>query len=135
MDPIADLFSQLISSQYAGKKIMLVPYSKLKMAILEILKVTGYVADFKEKKVENKVAGRRMIEVILNTKQFSAQRVSRPGRRVYAAANRIPRPKNQTGMVIISTSEGLMKGEEARKKCIGGEIIAEVNILNQGFEK
>jgi len=67
------------------------------------------------------------IEIILNKdNNFKIQRISKPGRRVYASTTRIPKARSPQGMVIISTPEGLMVGEDARRKCLGGEVIAEI---------
>lgn len=122
MDPIADMFSQIKNAVNARKKNLSVPYSKLKMAILEILKNGGYIVDFKVETVDKF----KRIEIGLTGRVLKIQRVSKPGRRVYAISSQIPRVRTPRGLFIISTSEGLLSGEEARKKGIGGEIIAEI---------
>lgn len=123
MDPIADMFSQIYNAQQSGIKKVVVEFSKMKMAILEILKNEGKIADFH--KGEEK--GFATIEIKLASAQnWQAKKVSKPGRRVYASNGKIPRAKTYKGLVIVSTSEGIMAGEEARKKGHGGEIIAEV---------
>lgn len=126
MDPIADMFSQIKNAQNVHKKSLLVPFSKIKMAILEILKRSQEIADFHlvEKKGAPKI---KEIEISLKEDNFTnIKRVSRSSRRVYASSNEIPRPKRPHSFVIVSTSEGLFRGEEARKKGLGGEIIAEI---------
>ena len=122
MDPIAEMFSQIRTSRDAGKEIMLIQYSKIKLAILELLKTNKKIIDYK--KIEEKDT---KIEIKLAQNKIIFKRVSRPGRRTYTSNGNIPKPKNYRGLMIISTSEGIMTGEEARKKGLGGEIIAEVS--------
>lgn len=122
MDPIAEMFSQIRTSRDAGKEIMLIQYSKIKLAILELLKTNKKIIDYK--KIEEKDT---KIEIKLAQNKIIFKRVSRPGRRIYTSNGNIPKPKNYRGLMIISTSEGIMTGEEARKKGLGGEIIAEVS--------
>lgn len=122
-DTIADLINRLNNSQGARQNELTVPYSRLKTAVLAVLKSEGRVIDYKladEKKA---------IEVRLNSKMRlfeKIRRVSKPSRRVYAKAKDIPRPKGGYGMVVISTPQGVMTGKAARKKGLGGEIICEV---------
>ena len=152
MDPIADMFSQIKNAQDAGKESLVVPFSKIKMAILEILKNNQYIKNYSringvktkakiaegnepnktidfEKKPPAFTAQPALLEIVLNKKEasyFKIQRVSKPGRRVYAQANNIPKVKSPRGLVIVSTSEGLMIGEDARKKSLGGEVVGEI---------
>lgn len=124
MDPISEMFSQIKNSQKIGKKNLRLPFSKFKMAILGILKTNHQITDFK--KVEDKKFN--LIEVCLTKDKFNeAKRVSKPGRRFYTDSSHIPKPKNPRGLVIISTPEGVMNGEDARKQGLGGEIIAEIS--------
>ncbi len=122
MDPIAEMFTQIKNAQGAKKKSLKIPYSKLKMAILAILKENGYIAVFTEV-TEDKF---KKIEIILTGEFLKIQRVSKPGRRVYSASAQLPRIRTPRGLFIVSTSEGLMAGEMARKKGLGGEIVAEI---------
>lgn len=127
MDPIANMFSQIKNAQKLPRKeSLIVHYSKIKMAILEILKKNQEIADFK---VTSKKSNQNIQEIKIDLKKDNytdIQRVSRPSRRVYASSGEIPRPRKPRAMVIISTSEGLFEGEEARKKGLGGEIIAQI---------
>ena len=122
MDPIADSFVQIKNAINARKKSLKIPHSKLKMAILAILKSNGYVSDFKEVS-EDKF---KKIEINLTGSILKIQRVSRLGRRVYSSSSRIPRKRTPKGLFIVSTPEGIMSGEQARKKGVGGEILAEI---------
>lgn len=123
MDPIADMFCQIYNAQQSGAEKVVVEYSKMKLAILDILKKAGKLADFH--KGEEK--GFATIEIkLVGSQKWQAKKISKSGRRVYASNGKIPRPKTYRGLIIVSTPEGMMAGEEARKKGHGGEIIAEV---------
>lgn len=126
MDPIADMFSQIKNAQSVHKESLVVSFSKIKMAILEILKKSQEIADFR---VIDKKGMKNIKEIEINLKKDNLtdiKRISRPSRRVYSSSNEIPRPKRPRSFLIVSTSEGLFEGEEARKKGLGGEIIAEI---------
>jgi len=130
MDPISNMFSQIKNANAVSKKEVTVSYSKMKLAILEILKERGYIEDFAQIKQENQKypAG---IEVKLKyrgkeTVLSNIKRISRPGRRVYAKANELPARLKGRTEILVSTSSGIMSGREARKKGLGGEIICEV---------
>jgi len=130
MDPIAEMFSQIRNAQNVGKDSLVVPYSKVKIAILKVLKARKQVADFrlieKDVKSRKKFTGRQ-IQINLSQEYSGViHRVSRPGRRVYTSFSKIPRPQKPAALVIVSTSEGILEGEEARKKGLGGEILAEI---------
>lgn len=122
MDPIANMFSQIKNAQQAKRGVVEVPYSKIKMAVLDVLKKNQRLKGFQET-MKNKT---KKIEIILSEGTLDIQRVSRPGRRVYVGSSRIPKVKTFKGLFILSTPNGLMVGEEARKNGLGGEIIAEV---------
>ena len=121
MDPIADMFAQIQNAQMVDKKKLEVPFSKTKMAILAILKNSGKIIDFHERQDKNF----KKITIDLAESKSSLKRISHPGRRVYADNGNIPVSRSPEGLIIVSTSSGMMTGEEARKKGLGGEIIAE----------
>jgi len=121
LDPIAEMFAQIQNAQMVDKKKLEVPFSKTKMAILAILKSAGKIIDFHERQDKNF----KKITIDLAESKSSLKRISRPGRRVYADNGNIPVSKSPEGLIIVSTSSGMMTGEEARKKGLGGEIIAE----------
>ena len=125
-DPIADMLTRIRNGSRALLPEVEIPHSKLKESIARILKDEGYIADWsvegeskKTLKVELKYVGRR--EVIQNLR-----RVSRPGLRQYAGAREIPRVLGGMGDSIISTSHGVMRGAEARKRNLGGEVLCYV---------
>ncbi len=125
-DPIADMLTRIRNANQMRYKEVEVPASKMKIAIAEILKKEGYVADYKIKKnnvqdiiVLNLKYGQNKERVITGLK-----RISKPGLRVYAKAEELPRVLNGLGIAIISTSKGLMVDREARKESLGGEVLA-----------
>lgn len=126
-DQIADLITRIRNAVMVGKNEILVPTSKLKVAVVEILAKNGYIASFEV--IEGEPRG--MLHVVINepgtvAKISEMTKVSKPGRRVYSAAADIPTVKSGRGMVIISTSKGLMTGKEAKKNHLGGEILIRV---------
>jgi small subunit ribosomal protein S8 len=127
-DPIADMLTR-IRNGYQAKmtEVDVAPYSKVKAEIAKILKKEGYIENYAtegdgiEKKLVvtlRYVNGEKVIRGI--------KRISKPGLRIYAKGDNLPRVLNGLGIAIISTSEGMMTDKEARKKHIGGEVIAYV---------
>ena len=122
-DPISDMLTRIRNAQRAEIPAIELPHSKMKESIAGILKREGYVNEvgvegttMKKLKVRLKYDGRKgVIEGI--------RRVSRPGLRRYVAADEIPRVHNGMGTAIVSTSEGIMTGVQARKKNLGGELL------------
>ena len=126
-DQIADLLTRIRNAISVGKNEITVPTSKLKVAIVEVLKKAGYIADFSIKSAEP----RDMLVVTINAEGTAPrineiEKISKPGRRVYTAADEIPTIKSGRGMVLISTSKGVMSGQEAKKLRLGGEILVRV---------
>ena len=124
MDPIAEMFSQIKNAQSVRREKLIISYSKIKLAILEILKLHHQIIDYRLLKKQHDES--QKIEINLKPNLIDIKRISRPGRRVYTSGSSIPRPKRPQSMVIISTSQGVLEGEEARKKGLGGELIAEI---------
>jgi len=131
MDPIADSFTQIKNALATSKKEVIISYSKLKLAIFETLKKQGLIEDYQEIKVENQKYP--AIKVLLKYKNNNREaaitdlrRVSKPGRRVYLSASKIASVASGKIDVILSTSQGVMSGRDARKKGLGGELIGEV---------
>ncbi|HVE80614.1 MAG TPA: 30S ribosomal protein S8 [Candidatus Dormibacteraeota bacterium] len=127
-DPIADMLTRIRNGLAVSKETVVVPHSKMKEAIAGILKENGFIAGFK---VEGKEAGFKMLIISLKADAdqpviSSLARVSKPGRRVYASSQDIPLVLGGRGMVIVSTSNGVMSGRDARKKGLGGELICKV---------
>ena len=126
-DQIADLLTRIRNAISANKNEILVPTSKLKEAIVQILVKNGYLASYKVEEAKP----RGMLHVVINEPGTLAKineitKVSKPGRRVYSSAVELPVVKSGRGTVIVSTSKGLMTGKEARKQRLGGEILVKV---------
>lgn len=126
-DPIADLLTRIRNAAMVGKTEVRVPASKLKKVVAEQLKKNKYLADVK---VE---AGKPRDTLVItinkpgeNATFTELTRMSKPGRRMYVAANDIPRVKSGRGMVLISTSKGVVTGQEAVKARLGGELLLKV---------
>lgn len=123
-DPIADMLTRIRNAVAVGHESTSMPYSKLKEAILAILKDNGYIGSFA---VEGEgVAKRIAVELKLDGTITKMIRVSKPGRRVYAGVDQIPLVLGGRGIVIMSTPGGVMTGREARKRRLGGELICKV---------
>ena len=126
-DQIADLITRIRNAVMVGKTEIRVPTSKLKVALVEVLKKTGFIADFDLEKG----APRDTLHIVIAAAGEPVRineiaKVSKPGRRVYTSMEDIPVIKSGRGIVIISTSKGLMTGQEAKKARLGGEILAKV---------
>ena len=130
-DPIADMLTRIRNAARTRKAEVFVPFSKMKLAILKIMKKHGFISGFEEveKSPENKFGGLQVSLKYDENKQAAIsglKRISKPGRRIYAAKDKLPVVLNNFGISIISTSAGLMTNKEAKKKGLGGEIICEI---------
>lgn len=122
-DPISDLFTRLNNAKLAGKKEANIPYSKYKVLILNVLKEEGFIESF----AEDIANGYILVKFSDQGRHFEKIRViSKPGSKIYARKNRIPRSKGGFGVVIVSTPKGVMTDSKARRVGIGGEVICEV---------
>lgn len=125
-DPIADFLTQIRNGLKAKKEKVIIPASKLKIEIARIMKEEGYIHDYQVVPREGKSG-----EVVINLKYSSGQervvnglkRISKPGLRVYAGKNEIPVLLGGMGTVVVSTSQGVMTGKEAKKVGVGGEVV------------
>ncbi|MCL1876939.1 30S ribosomal protein S8 [Candidatus Saccharibacteria bacterium] len=126
-DPIADLLTRIRNAIAVGKNEVRLPSSKMKLTIAKELVKNGYLADVKTEKK----SPRDELIVLINKEGESPviteiDRVSKPGRRVYAGVSEIPKVKSGRGVMIVSTSKGIMTGTEAIKNRLGGELICKV---------
>jgi small subunit ribosomal protein S8 len=126
-DPIADLLTRIRNAAMVGKNEVRVPSSKIKKVVAEQLKKNRYLADVK---VE---AGKPRDTLVItinkpgeNSTINELTRLSKPGRRVYVSVNDIPKVKSGRGLVLISTSKGVITGQEAVKERLGGELLLKV---------
>ena len=127
-DPIADMITRIRNAQLRTLNKVSIPNSKFRARILDVLKEEGYISDYKFL-TDKKNKGSLLVDLKYSNglpviKEIS--RVSKPGRRIYTRAGSIPKIKNGLGMVIVSTSMGIMSDNDARSKNIGGEIICRV---------
>jgi small subunit ribosomal protein S8 len=129
-DPIADMLTRIRNASRARKHRVDIPHSSVKLKIAELLKAEGFINDFRP------IAGQKpwqgQIEVKLRYDDQNAavitgiQRLSKPGMRRYMRCDEIPKVQNGLGVVIVSTSQGLMTDAEARKRNVGGEALCSV---------
>lgn len=125
-DPISDLLTRIRNASLAKKQDVVLPYSKLKFAIAEVLRNEGYVD--RVEKVEDRHGSIRIrLTYDGNRPKIThLERVSKPGRRVYAKKGALPKVLNHYGVAVISTPQGLMTNKQAAKAGLGGEVICEV---------
>jgi small subunit ribosomal protein S8 len=125
-DPIADMLTRIRNANQMRYKEVEVPASKLKLEIARILKEEGFIADYKVKK--NEVQSIIVLYLKYSDKKerviTGLKRISKPGLRVYAKAEELPRVLNGLGIAIVSTSKGVMTDKQARKESLGGEVLA-----------
>lgn len=126
-DPIADLLTRIRNASMVGKNEVRVPSSKIKKVVAEQLKKSGYLAEVKEE--AGKPRGTLVVTIAKDGENpvfTELTRMSKPGRRMYSAASDIPRVKSGRGIVLVSTSKGVMTGSEAVKQKLGGELLLKV---------
>ena len=127
-DPIGDMIARLKNAQMRNHKKIVLPSSKFKVKIADVLKTEGFIIDYK---INEKDGNKSSLEINLKYNSGSPvisviERVSRPGRRIFSSAESLPKINNGLGIAIISTPKGVMSDIDARKKKVGGEIICNV---------
>jgi len=127
-DPIADMLTRLRNANSAYHDTVTMPFSKLKSHVAEILQAEGYIAGWK---IEDAPVGKYLtIELKFGPNRerslAGVRRVSKPGLRVYAKSTNLPKVLGGLGVAILSTSSGLLTGQQAAKKGVGGEVLAYV---------
>jgi small subunit ribosomal protein S8 len=128
-DPIADFLTRLRNAQMAGHKIVEIPSSKMKKRLTEILYEQGYILKYTFDEVGPQGTIKIAVKYDPTTKKpviRQMQRVSRPGLRQYAGSGEIPRVINGLGIMIVSTSSGVLTDKQAREKGVGGELLCYV---------
>ena len=132
-DPIADLLTRIRNAQAVSKPEVVLPYSKLKHSVADILHKEGYIAGVE--RIERGQAEVNYNQLKLTLKYRgpkqpyiqNLKRISKPGRRVYAQKNQLPVVLNNLGIAIISTSQGLMTNKQAKNAGLGGEVLCEIS--------
>ena len=127
-DPIGDMITRIRNAQMRALSNVIIPSSKFRAKILDVLKQEGHISNYK---LISNSKNKSSLSVDLKYNNGSPvikeiKRVSKPGRRIYARANSIPKIQNGLGLAIVSTSKGIMTDDEARSQKVGGEIICRV---------
>ena len=127
-DPLGDMLTRIRNGQSAKKDSVLTPASRLRASVLDVLQREGYIRGYSREDVSGPAATIR-----IELKYFEGQpaiqhlsRVSKPGRRVYAGSQNLPRVKNGLGITIVSTPKGVLSDAEARAENVGGEVLCQV---------
>ena len=127
-DPLGDMLTRIRNAQLRRRNSVQTPGSRLRANVLDVLKSEGYIRDYSTADYGN---GRT--EFMIELKYYEGEpvirrinRVSKPGRRVYASVDKMPRVSDGLGVVIVSTPQGVMADHEAREKNVGGEVLCEV---------
>ena len=127
-DPIGDMIARIKNAQVRNHKKVVLPSSKFKTKIADVLKNEGFIIDYK---VNENERNKPDLEINLKYNYGSPvistiERVSKPGRRIFSSAESLPKINNGLGIAIISTPKGVMTDVDARKQKVGGEIICKV---------
>jgi small subunit ribosomal protein S8 len=129
-DPIADMLTRLRNAVSARHETVLIPSSRMKVAIAGVLKDEGFIKDYAVVAEEGKVQDALKVELSYHGRKQPVlnglKRVSKPGLRVYVQRNEIPRVYGGLGIAILSTPKGIMTGQEARRQSVGGELLCYV---------
>ena len=127
-DPVADMLTRIRNANVAYKEEIAMPSSKLKVSIADILKREGYIRDYLVEQTKPQATLKLALKYTRERERAlsGVRRVSKPGLRVYAKRDEVPRVLGGLGIAIVSTSSGLMTDREARKAGVGGEVIAYV---------
>lgn len=126
-DPISDMLTRIRNAIAVNKNEVQMPHSKIKQSVAELLKANNFIDGVSQ--TGEGIAKKLVITIndeATNARITEIQRMSRPGRRMYATSDKIPTVKRGRGIVIVSTSKGLMTGDDARKDHVGGELICKV---------
>jgi len=127
-DPIADMITRIRNAQLRNLHSVIIPSSKFRAKILDVLKGEGYISDYKFNSGK-KNKGTLLVNLKYNNGSpviKEIRRISKPGRRIYTKADSIPKIQSGLGIAIVSTSMGIMTDSDARSKNVGGEIICKV---------
>ena len=126
--PIGDMITRIRNGQNAGKEFVTVPNSKLRSAVLAVLKDEGFITDFRKEEIDSKRSN-LVVELKYVNGNGAIQDikvVSKPGRRVYSGSAKMPRVLNGLGIAIVSTPNGVMTDHKARLLNVGGEVLCKV---------
>lgn len=122
-DPIADMLTRVRNAALVNKETVTLPHSNVKEAVAKILSAHKFIGSVE---VTQGITGKQLVLGINGTQVTEIKRLSKPGRRMYTTADAIPTVKGGRGVVVISTSKGIMTGNDAKKQRLGGELICQV---------
>ena len=129
-DPVADMLTRIRNANIAMHDEVIMPSSKLKKALADVLKSEGYIVDYSLTEADNRPGQDLTIRMKYSDERerviSGLKRVSKPGLRVYSKSTEVPRVLGGLGVAVLSTSKGLMSDREARKRRMGGEILCYV---------
>ncbi len=126
-DPIADLLTRVRNATRVHKKEFFIPYSKMRIDIVALLKKEGYIEDYQLDRTERHPRLKVIPRYVGNKSAITGlRRISRPGLRRYVSSQEIPRVLGNMGIAILSTSRGVLTGHEARRQHLGGELLATI---------
>ena len=124
-DPISDLLTRLRNASHARRKTLTARSSRLLKSILGVMKTKNFIADFEE--LETETHGKELkITLRTDREALELRRISKPGQRIYIAADKVRRVRNGFGIGIISTSKGILCDRDAKEQKVGGEYLCEV---------
>lgn len=124
-DPISDVLIRIKNASSAKHKTLIVYYSRVIESILQVMKEEGYIKDYEELEIEGKKYLRIQLKYSNSKESYilGVKRISKPGRRIYANKDSLPKVLDGFGTAIISTSQGIISDKKARKLGVGGEVI------------
>lgn len=129
-DPVADMLTRIRNANLAMHDDVVIPSSKLKVALAKILKQEGYISEFRVDAVEDGPGDKLTIDLKYSPRRerviTGLRRISKPGLRVYSKAADAPRVLGGLGVAVLSTSRGLMTDKEARRRKLGGEVLCHI---------
>jgi len=129
-DPISDMLTRIRNAVNAKQKFVIVPFSKFKMEILDVIKKAGYIDNIEVKGVGDGFGNIIRIKLKYSDSGKSIisglKKVSKPGRRIYVSKDNLPVVLGGLGIAVVSTSQGVMTNIDAKKKNLGGEVICEI---------
>jgi small subunit ribosomal protein S8 len=131
MYPIADMLTTIMNAQAVKKETVVLPFSRMKSDIANILKASSYVVGVEKKKKKTKKSEQELIAINLKYDEYGpaingVKLISRPSRRMYIKASQIRPIRSGHGVLVISTPKGVMNSKEARKQKLGGEMLFEI---------
>lgn len=122
-DPIADMLTRVRNAVLVNKDSVTLPHSNVKEAVAKILAAHKFIGSVE---VAQGISGKQLVLGVNGAQVTEIKRLSKPGRRMYTTADAIPTVKGGRGVVVISTSKGIMTGNDAKKQRLGGELICQV---------